>query len=62
LLLGLAVLHALTIGIGGRAALLTINYIVLILLGFTAILVIALGLAETLFHLRARRLGGAPPP
>jgi hypothetical protein len=46
----------------GRAALLTINYIVLFLLGFTAILVIALGLGETLFHLRARRFGGAPPP
>jgi hypothetical protein len=62
LLLGLAVLHALTIGMNGRAALLTINYIVLFLLGFTAILVIALGLGETLFHLRARRFGGAPPP
>lgn len=62
LLLGLAVLHALTIGIGGRTALLTINYIVLFLLGFTAMLIVALGLAETLLHLRARRFGGAPPP
>jgi hypothetical protein len=62
LLLGLAVLHALTIGFNGRTALLTINYIVLFLLGFTAMLLVALGLAETLFQLRARRFRGAPPP
>jgi hypothetical protein len=62
LLFGLAVLHALTIGTRGRAALLTMNYIILFLLGFTAILVIALGIAETFLHLRAKRFGGAPPP
>lgn len=62
MLLGLAVLHAVTIGINGRTLLLTINYIALVLLGFTAILIVALGLAETFMHLRARRFGGAPPP
>jgi len=62
LLLGLAALHALTIGMNGRALLLTVNYIALAFLGFTAILIVALGLAETFLHLRARRFGGAPPP
>lgn len=62
MLLGLAVLHALTLGINGRAALLTVNYVALAFLGFTAIIIVALGLAETLLQLRARRFGGAPPP
>jgi len=62
LLLGLAVIHALTIGLNGRAALLTVNYVVLGLLGFTAFVIIAVGLAETFLHLRARRFRGAPPP
>jgi len=61
LLLGLAVLHALTIGVNGRGLLLTINYVALALLGFTAVVIIALGLAETFLHLRARRFRGAPP-
>jgi len=61
LLLGLATLHALTIGINGRGLLLAVNYIVLALLGFTAIVIVVLGLAETFLHLRARRFGGTPP-
>jgi hypothetical protein len=62
LLLGLAVLHSLTIGINGRTALLTLNYVALVFLGFTVVLIVALGLAETFLHLRARRFGKAPPP
>lgn len=62
LLLGLAVLHAVTIGMNGRGLLLTINYIALAVLGFTAIIIVLVGIAETFLHLRARRFGGAPPP
>lgn len=62
MLLGLAVLHALTLGMNGRGVLLTVNYIALALLGFTVIIILALGLAETLLHLRARRFGNSPPP
>ena len=62
LLLGLAVLHALTLGMNGRTALLTLNYIALVLLGFTVLVIIALGIAEILLNLRERRFGGTPPP
>lgn len=61
-LLGLAVIHALTLGINGRGLLLTLNYIALALLGFTAVIIVALGIAEIFFNLRARRFGGGPPP
>jgi hypothetical protein len=60
-LIGLAVLHALTIGSNARTVLLTITYFLLILLGFPILVFAALGLGETLLHLRARRFGGAPP-
>jgi hypothetical protein len=60
-LIGLAVLHALTIGSNARTVLLTITYFLLILLGFPILVLAALGLGETLLHLRARRFGGAPP-
>lgn len=60
-LLGLAVIHALTLGLNGRALLLVLNYIALALLGFTAVIIAALGITEIFFNLRARRFGGAPP-
>jgi len=61
-LVGLAVLHAVTIGNKSRTPILTIAYLLLVILGFPIILFAILGLAEALFHLRARRFGGAPPP
>jgi hypothetical protein len=60
-LLGLAVVHALTLGLNGRALLLVLNYLALALLGFTAVIIVALGIAEIFFNLRARRFAGAPP-
>lgn len=61
-LIGLAVVHALTFGNNGRAALLAVTYVILFLFGFLALALAALGLAETFLNLRARRFGGAPPP
>jgi hypothetical protein len=60
-LIGLAVVHAVTVGNNARTVLLTITYFLLILLGFPILVFAALGLGETLLHLRARRFGGAPP-
>ena len=61
MLVGLAVLHAMTGGMSARTLLLVAIYVVLILLGFPAVIFVALGLGETLLHLRERRFGGAPP-
>ena len=60
-LVGLAVLHALTLGMGGRGAVLTISYALLFLFGFPLFLLVALAIGERFLHLRARRFGGAPP-
>ena len=61
MLVGLAVLHAITLGHSARTAILTFTYVVLVVLGFPILLFIALGLVETLLYLRQRRFGGAPP-
>ena len=58
---GLAVLHALTRGMGGRGVLLTITYILIVLPGFPLILFAIAGVAENFLQLRARRFRGAPP-
>jgi hypothetical protein len=60
-LVGLAVLHAATIGSKSRTLLLTVAYLFLVFFGFPIVLFAILGLVETLFHLRANRFGGAPP-
>jgi hypothetical protein len=60
-MLGLAVMHALTLGNGGRAVLLTVAYALLLTLGFPIILFALLGIGESFLHFRARRFGGAPP-
>ena len=59
-LVGLAVLHALTIGMTGRAALLTLTYIVVVVSGFAAILLALVGVGETFLNLRARQTGAGP--
>jgi hypothetical protein len=60
-LVGLAVLHALTIGSNSRRLFLVGTYLLLFFFGFPILLVAALGLAETLFQLRARHFHGSPP-
>lgn len=61
-LVGLAVLHALTLGNNLRVLILVVAYVVLVLFGFPIILLALLGLSESVFHLRARRFANAPPP
>ncbi|MBV8834995.1 MAG: DUF2232 domain-containing protein [Alphaproteobacteria bacterium] len=53
-LLGLAVLHAVTAGVGGRGVMLGGLYLSIVLFGWPLILMAALGLIETLASLRAR--------
>ena len=57
-LVGLAVLHALTAGMAGRAAILATTYALVFLSGFPIVLFAALGVGEGFFHLRERRFGG----
>jgi hypothetical protein len=61
-LVGLAVLHAVTIGNKSRTLLLATTYLLLVFFGFPIVLFAVLGLVETLFRLRAKRFGGAAPP
>ena len=59
-LLGFAVLHALTIGNSSRTALLTLTYLLSFILGFPILAVIMIGLGETVLNFRARRHTGPP--
>jgi hypothetical protein len=61
-LVGLAVLHALTLGNAARGFVLFGTYAILLIFGFPILLFALLGIAESAFHLRARRFGGSPPP
>jgi len=56
-LVGLAVLHAVTVGTGGRAAILTLAYVLILFSGLPIVLFALLGAGETFLHLRARRIG-----
>lgn len=59
---GLATLHVLTRGVAGRGAILGTLYVVFVMLpGWPAILCALIGLADTLFGLRARRAAQGPP-
>lgn len=60
-LVGLAVFHALTLGMGGRPIVLAIAYVLIFLSGVPLLLFALLGAGESFLHLRARRFGGAPP-
>jgi hypothetical protein len=60
-LTGLAVMHALTAGFGGRTVLLVVVYALILFSGLPLILFVLLAVAEALFHLRARRFKGVPP-
>ena len=61
-LIGLAVLHATTLHSTVRILILVAVYVVLVFFGGLPLIVLAfLGIAESFFQLRARRLRGAPP-
>jgi hypothetical protein len=61
-LLGLAVLHAITRNFGGRAFVLAGTYSALLILGWPALLMSFLGLADAFFDVRGRIAGRPPPP
>lgn len=60
-LVGLAVLHALTLGIGGRTGLLAATYVLTLLSGLPLVLFTFVGAADAFVNFRARRKGGASP-
>jgi hypothetical protein len=57
---GLAVLHAVTLGMGARAAFLTAAYLLLFISGLPVVIFGILGAGENFFRLRARRFAGSP--
>jgi hypothetical protein len=61
-LIGLAVLHAATIGNTLRVLILVAVYVLIVFFGGFPLAILAiLGILEGVLHLRARRLGAAPP-
>ncbi len=60
-LTGLAVMHALTTGFGGRTVLLVVVYALILFSGLPLIVFALLAVVEAVFHLRARRFKGVPP-
>lgn len=60
-MLGLAVLHSLTVGIGARPLLLGAVYSILIAAGWPLLLASAVGLADTAFDFRGRAARRRPP-
>jgi hypothetical protein len=61
-LLGLAVIHSITAGVGGRGFMLTGLYFVVLLFGWPILIMSALGLIETILALRARVAARRAPP
>lgn len=59
---GLAVIHVYSQGVPARGLLLATVYLGILLLGWVAVIVAILGLAEPLLRLRQRANRGAPPP
>jgi hypothetical protein len=61
-LLGLAVMHAITAGVGGRGFMLAGLYLTIVLFGWPIILLSFIGLIETMVALRARVAARRGPP
>jgi len=59
---GLAVIHVYSQGVPARGLLLATVYLGILLLGWVAVIVAILGLAEPLLGLRQRATRGAQPP
>ena len=62
-IMGFAVLHAITRGMGSRTIALAAAYVAVIVIGWPILAMSMLGLAETAFNIRARFTvtGGGPP-
>jgi hypothetical protein len=61
-LIGFAVLHTLTLALKSRALWLGCVYAIVVVFGWPALAMVALGLAEAIFGFRQRYLKGRPPP
>ena len=61
-LAGLAVLHAVTLGLNLRVLILVAAYVGTVFLGLPIFLFAIVGIVDTFLNFRARRFGGAPPP
>jgi hypothetical protein len=61
-LIGFAVLHTLTRALKSRALWLGCVYAIVVVFGWPALAMVALGLAEAIFGFRQRYLTGRPPP
>jgi len=61
-LMGLAVLHTLTMELKSRSVWLSFTYTIIFLFSWTLLLMAALGLADAVFGLRQRYLRSRPPP
>jgi hypothetical protein len=61
-LIGFAVLHTLTLALKSRALWLGCVYAIVMVFGWPALAMVALGLAEAIFGFRQRYLNGRPPP
>jgi hypothetical protein len=61
-LTGFAVLHTLTLALKARAFWLGSTYAIVVMFAWPVVALIALGLADAVFGLRARFLRGRPPP
>jgi hypothetical protein len=61
-MLGFAVLHAITRGIGGRALVLAAVYAAAVVLGWPVLAMSILGLAEAAFNIRGRVARRRGPP
>lgn len=61
-LAGLAVLHAVTLGMSGRPFLLGLTYFLVVISGLPLIIVALIGAAENVFQFRARRFRRRPLP
>jgi len=61
LVLGFAVLHSITRNAGGRGILIGASYGAVFILGWPALLMMMLGLADSIFNLRGRFGNGSPP-
>ena len=61
-LTGFAVLHTLTLALKSRGLWLSCTYAIVVVFGWPVLAMVALGLADAIFGLRARYLRGKPPP
>jgi len=61
-LIGLAVLHTLTLALKSRSLWLSLSYVIVVVFSWPVLAMVILGLADAVFGIRQRYLQGRPPP